>query len=206
MLKAILARLFVGSRPFPKTLLPLMRLSGHSRSQETKWCSSSHLLISHPASLRMVAAVTTSMPSTWVRSVPVMRNNSARKANPGLFPFFLTSRPFRVSWGRLAPWLRSVPLLEILLELAIALCDLLLAKLITFLLLLQHEQQVFLPVALQIPRDLFLACLHPRIPQRSQLMRITFARQNGLEDGLSSHPANIAQYIAQLDIHLRQRL
>src|SRR5271156_5867685 len=25
-----------GSRPFPKTLLPLMRLSGHSRSQETK--------------------------------------------------------------------------------------------------------------------------------------------------------------------------
>jgi hypothetical protein len=32
ILKAILARLFVGNRPFPKTLLPLMRLSGHSRS------------------------------------------------------------------------------------------------------------------------------------------------------------------------------
>jgi hypothetical protein len=75
--------------------------------------------------------------------------------------------------------------LEILLELPLALCHLLLAKLITFLLLLQHEQQVFLPVALQIPRDLFLVRLHPRIPQRSQLMRIAFARQNGLEDGLS---------------------
>ena len=59
-----------------------------------------------------------------------MRNNSARKANAGLFPFFLTSRPFRVSLGRLA----ILPLSEILFELSIALCHLLLARLITFLL------------------------------------------------------------------------
>src|SRR6266513_1802528 len=39
--------LLVGSRPLPMTLFPLMRLSGHSRSQETKWSSVFHLLISH---------------------------------------------------------------------------------------------------------------------------------------------------------------
>src|ERR1017187_9498070 len=37
-------------------------------------------------------------------------------------------------------------------------------------------------------------------------MRIAFARQNGLENGLSGHPADIAQYIGQLDTHLRERL
>jgi hypothetical protein len=35
----------------------LIRLSGHSRSQETKWSSVFHLLMSHPASLRIVVAV-----------------------------------------------------------------------------------------------------------------------------------------------------
>jgi len=66
--------------------------------------------------------------------------------------------------GQTRPLAPILSLLEILLELPMALCHLLLAKLITFLLLLQHEQQVFLPVALQIARDLFLTCLHPRIP------------------------------------------
>src|SRR5882762_1071681 len=46
-----------------------MRLSVHRRSQETKWSSSAHLLIAHPASLTMVVAVMTSRPSIWVRSV-----------------------------------------------------------------------------------------------------------------------------------------
>jgi hypothetical protein len=48
------------------TLFPLMRLSGHSRSQETKWFSVSHLLISQPASLMTVIAVITSMLSILV--------------------------------------------------------------------------------------------------------------------------------------------
>src|SRR5271165_5319615 len=143
-----------------------MRLSGHSRNQETKWSSSFHGLISHPASLRMVVAVTTSMPSTWVRSVPVMRNNSARKANAGLFPFLLTSRPFRTSLGRLAPWLRSSLCWRYCSSCRSHSAICCWQKLITFLLLLQHEQQVFLPVALQIARDLFLARLHPRIRRR----------------------------------------
>jgi len=89
--------LLVGSRPFP--------LPRHSRSQETKWCSVCHLLISQPASLRIVVAVM--MPSIGVRSLPVMRNNSVRKSNCGAFPFFFLSRSFRFSSGRLAPWLRS---------------------------------------------------------------------------------------------------
>ena len=61
-------------------------------------------------------------------------------------------------------------LLEIVVELPIALGHLLLAELITLLLLLQDEQQVFLPVALQIPRNLRLTRLHPRIPKLSQLI------------------------------------
>src|SRR6516165_4550653 len=63
---AMLIGLLVGSRPLPMTLFPLIRLSGHSRSQETKWFSFSHLLMSYPASLMTVAAVMTSMLSTRV--------------------------------------------------------------------------------------------------------------------------------------------
>ena len=50
------------SRPLPMTWSPLILLSGHSRSQETKWCSVFHLLMSHPTSLRIVVAVMTSIP------------------------------------------------------------------------------------------------------------------------------------------------
>src|SRR5215467_13017953 len=108
ILNAFVTRLLVGNRPLPMILSPLTRLSGQSRNQETKWCSVFHLLISHPASLRIVIVVVTSIPSIWVRSVPVMRNSSARKANCGAFPFFFfLSRSFRFSCGRLAPCLRS---------------------------------------------------------------------------------------------------
>jgi hypothetical protein len=53
--------LLMDSRPVPMTLFPLIRLSGHSRNQETKWSSVSHLLVSHPTSPRIVVAVMTSM-------------------------------------------------------------------------------------------------------------------------------------------------
>src|ERR1700751_304897 len=66
-------------------LSPLIRLSGHSRSQETKWCSVFHLLISHPASLRIVIVVVTSIPSIWVRSVPVMKVYS-KEVSSSTFP------------------------------------------------------------------------------------------------------------------------
>ena len=51
-------------------------------------------------------------------SVPLMRNNSARKSNCGLFPFFFWSRPFRISSGRRVPGAPIRTLLEILLETA----------------------------------------------------------------------------------------
>ncbi len=47
------------------------------------------------------------------------------------------------------------------------------------MLLLQHKQQIFLPVAFQTARDFFLARLHPPIPERRQLIGIAFAGQNG---------------------------
>jgi hypothetical protein len=92
--KATVALLLVGSRPFPMIFPPLMRLSGHSRSQETKWFLVSQLLMSYPASLMIVVAVMTSIESIRVRSVPVRRNNSARKSNCGLLPFFFWRRAF----------------------------------------------------------------------------------------------------------------
>ena len=63
-----------------------------------------------------------------------------------------------------------------------------------------------MPVALQAPRDLQLACLHARIAKLSQFMRIAFTGQNRLDDRLSRHSAHVSEHIGQLDIHLRQRL
>src|SRR5438270_13939045 len=60
--KAILARLFGGSRPFPMILFPLLRLRGHTRSQETRSASSAHMLMPHPASAEVGRAVITSLP------------------------------------------------------------------------------------------------------------------------------------------------
>src|SRR5438034_10597727 len=143
--------LLVGRRPFPMTLSPLMRLSGHSRSQETKWCSVSHLLISHPASLRMVIAVMTSRPSIRVRSAPLMRNNPVGKSNRGLLPLFFLSRPLYFSSGRARA--AVFRLLEILCEPLIALGHLRLGELITILFLLLATQQIVFAVTLQSPRD-----------------------------------------------------
>src|SRR5215469_11481752 len=106
ILKTVAARLLVGMRPLPMIFPPLILLSGDSFRQETKWFSVFHLLMSRPTSLMTVIAAVTSMPSIWVRSVPVMRNNSFRKLNCG-FPFFLLRRHLRVSSGKVAPWVRS---------------------------------------------------------------------------------------------------
>lgn len=157
--------LFVGSRPLPITLSPLTLLSGHNRSPETKWSSARHLLMSHPASLMTVGAVLTSIPSIRVRSVPVMRNNSARRSNRGLFSFFLRSRSGRFSSGRSAPALRSFSRLRYSLQLLVTFSQLRQAELITILFLLQQKQQIFLPISLQALRDLFLARLYAFVPK-----------------------------------------
>src|SRR6266700_2257211 len=103
--------------------------------------------------------------------------------------FLLLEPPFPLLFWQRGTFAPVFSLLQILLDLSIALEHLLLAKLVTILLLLQHKQQVFLPVALQAQRDLVLARLHPRVTKLSQLMRIAFAGQNGVNDRLSSHSA-----------------
>jgi hypothetical protein len=50
-------------------LPPLILLSGDSFSQETKWFSVFHLLISHPTSLTTVIAVTTALRPTYVKAL-----------------------------------------------------------------------------------------------------------------------------------------
>ena len=91
-------------------------------------------------------------------------------------------------------------LLDILLELSIALRHLLLAELVTILFPFQDKEQIRLPVAFQTPRNLVLTRLDARIPKCGQLMRIAFAGQNGFDDGLPGHSADIAQHIRQLEI------
>src|SRR6201981_1222888 len=205
ILKAIVIGLLVGSRPLPMTLFPLMRLSGHSRNQETKWSS---VPFAH-------------VPTRFAKDRH--RGHDVDAVDPGQVCTGHAKQPFAQVELRLIRSLFLEPplallfrqrgalaailsLLEILRELAITLCDLLLAKLVSLLLLLQNEQQIFLPVALQIARDLLLARLDSTIPKLSQLMRITFASQNGLDDGLSGDTADIAQHVRQLHIHLRQPL
>src|SRR6516162_1513715 len=96
------------------------------------------------------------------------------------------------------------PLLEVLLQALIAFGHLLLAKFVAILLLLEHKQQVFLPVPLQAAGDLFFARLDPYIAQRRQGLWVTLASQNGLDDGLSRRPAQVADHVGQLHVHLRQ--
>src|SRR5256886_2428187 len=199
--------LLVGSRPLPMTLFPLMRLSGQSRNQETKWFSVCHLLMSYPDSLMTVVAVMTSMPSMRVRSVPVMRNNPSRKSNCGLFALFFLSRPWRFSSGRGAPWLRSSRCWRYCWSWRShsAIC---------FWQLTGHpvpvSRQRANPVASCLPDSAQSAphSLSPGDPETQPVyfIRIAFARQNGLDDGLSGCSTDIGQHIGQLQIHLRQRL
>src|SRR6516164_503305 len=129
--KAVVSRLLVGNRPLPMTFSPLTLLSGHRRSQETKWSSVRHLLMSQPASLITVDAVITSMPSIRVRSTPVIRNKASRISNCwGLWPLFFLRRFLRFSSSNGAPLLRSSRSFRYLFKFLVAGRDLLLAKLV----------------------------------------------------------------------------
>jgi hypothetical protein len=88
-------------------------------------------------------------------------------------PLFLEPSLALLCWQR-GTLAAILSLLKIEVELAITLRYLPLAELIAVLLLLQHKQQIFLPVALQTPRNLFLTRLHPAVSERSQLMGIAF--------------------------------
>src|SRR5260370_13134898 len=72
--RAVAARLTTWRVPRFSTLPPLIRLSGHSPSQEANCFSVFHRLISTPTSEMIVCTVWTSRPATLVRSTPVMRH------------------------------------------------------------------------------------------------------------------------------------
>ena len=69
--------------------------------------------------------------------------------------FLLLEPPFPLLFWQRGTFAPVFSLLQIPLDLSIAL--------VTILLLLQHKQQVFLPVALQAQPDLVLARPHPRV-------------------------------------------
>ena len=66
-------------------LPPLVAWKGDSFSQETRWFSVFHLLISVPGSETKVAMVITSTPSMHLRLTPQIRVNSASRSNFGWF-------------------------------------------------------------------------------------------------------------------------
>jgi hypothetical protein len=80
-----------------------------------------------------------------------------------------------------------------------------LAKFVAILLLLQDKDQIFLPIALQAAGDFLLARFDSPIPKCCQLVWIAFAGQNGRDDCLSRHSADITQHMGQLNVHLRHR-
>src|SRR5262249_11742590 len=191
-------------RPFPMTLPPLILLSGHSFSQETKWFSVFHLLISHPTSLTTVIAVITSMPF----DLSQVSTGHAKQPFPQVklwIAFLLLAPSLSGLFRQSGPLGAILELREVLCQLLIALRYLFLAKLVSRLFLPQHKQLILLPIALRL-RDLLLAGLNPAIPIRRQFPGIPFSIQNRFQDGLTGHPADVADHVGQLDIHLRQRL
>jgi hypothetical protein len=72
--------------------------------------------------------------------------------------------------------------------------------------LLQGEQVLVTPVALQRPRDLGLGALATFVPQLGQLTRVAFAAQDCLADGQSGETHHIADHFGQLDVHFLQGL
>jgi hypothetical protein len=92
MRKALASGWITLRAPFPNTFPPLMRLSGHSPSQEAKCASVFHRLMSQPTSLMIFCAVITSTPSRSVKSTPVMRCSSLVRSKIGALRLDLVDR------------------------------------------------------------------------------------------------------------------
>ena len=152
------------------------------------------------------------MPSMVIGFTPKMRSSSAARSKAGWFPCLrdLRARPGFSSLalgrdgadagggrgatggqcGYVAP------------QLLVAFLHLLLVKIIGVHRLLQLEQNIFFPVPLQTLHDLLFAGLTAWIAQLGQNLCIPLSLQHGADDRLPTHPANIAQGIMQLHIHL----
>jgi len=91
-------------------------------------------------------------------------------------------------------------------QLLVALLHLPLIKIVGVHRLLQFEQNILFPVPLQTLHDLLFAGLTAAVAQLGQDSRVPLSLEQGADDRLPTHPANIAQDIVQLHIHLDQGL
>src|SRR4029434_6126535 len=89
-------------------------------------------------------------------------------------------------------------------QLQIAIDDLLLIEAVQFYLLLQNEQQLLAPVSLQTFRNILRSSFHLGPSISGQLPGIPLPLQDGSEDLYPANPAQVAQHVAKLNIHLGQ--
>jgi hypothetical protein len=92
-----------------------------------------------------------------------MRTRLLAKAEVRLISLLLLQPILALLFGQGCSLAAILHLPKTLLGLAIALGHLLLTELVTQLFLLEHKQQILLPVPFQAPCDLLLTSLHPRI-------------------------------------------
>src|SRR5438045_6936581 len=131
-----------------------MRWLGHRPSQLQKCLTVGHRLLSVPISLSTVSAVDSSIPSITVRSTPAIRYRASRAANDGrLSP----RRRRRALGGKGLAATAVLELLQLLLDLPVAGGDLLAVEVVQLHRLLQGEQVLRTPVAVQRLGDLRLA-------------------------------------------------
>ena len=95
---------------------------------------------------------------------------------------------------------------QLLLNVQVALSDLLLHLPVVVQSLTDHEEQFGAIIARQGRFDLGLAFLDPMIDQRGKFFRVAFTRQNRIQNRLSALSADISQHVMQVKVHLTERL
>jgi hypothetical protein len=91
-------------------------------------------------------------------------------------------------------------------QLKVAIADLLLMDSIELYLLPEYEQQFLAPVSFQAFGDIPGGRFDLGSRQRCQRLEIAFSLQDGPDDLHAAHPADVAQHVAELHVHLCQYL
>jgi transposase len=105
---------------------------------------------------------------------------------------------------RQIPYIGPIRAAQLLLQLLITLGNAFLVGVVGVHFLFHQEQQLRSPVALQALSNLLRAGLYAPIPEFRQFLGITFPAHYGAHNQLPSQPAQVADHIGQLHIHLRQ--
>src|SRR2546425_1165725 len=95
---------------------------------------------------------------------------------------------------------------QVFLQLLVALDHTSLVGIVHLDFLFQHKEQLLAPVAFQAFRNLLLAGLNSWITEFRQLPWIARSGHDGTHDLLSGDSTEIADYVRQLQVHLRHRL